>query len=187
MSNLPAPILRFPAIAENSAIQVKLGDRFAVLQPFSRDLDRTWPMERWRQLAMEVLNQRVFTRIVIPFGSDDERQKAQWIAAGIVGCCIPDSRMDFASHAALVGRAKACISCNTSVMHLAAAVQTPIVAVWGATPIQVWHPFSDRFVVVCQNQIISASAARAGTSIQDGAVDANTVQTVFEAVVRLLG
>jgi heptosyltransferase-3 len=187
VSNLPAPVLRFPIMAENFPLPVEVGERFAVFQPFSRDLDRTWSVERWRQLAMEVLNQRVFTGIVIPFGSDDERQKAQWIAAGIVGCCIPDSRIDLAAHAALVGRAKACISCNTGVMHLAAAVQTPIVAVWGATPIKVWHPFSDRFAVVCQNEIISASAARAGTSIQDGAVDANAVQTVFEAVVRLLG
>ena len=188
VQDLPEPVLRFPPIAENSPLPVKTGERFAVFQPFSRDLDRTWRAENWRQLAKELLGQRVFTDIVIPFGSDDEWQIAQGIADGIAGCSVPGSRLDFAAHAALVARAKACISCNTGVMHLAAAVQTPMVAVWGATPINVWHPFCDRFVVVCQNQIISASSARAGTSdIQEGAIDANTVQTVFEAVVRLLG
>lgn len=187
VADLPAPVLRFPVMAENCPLPVEITERFAVFQPFSRDVDRTWAAENWRRLAKELLDQRVFTDIVIPFGSDNERQKAQWIADGITGCGVTSSRLDFAAHAALVARAKACISCNTGVMHLAAAVQTPIVAVWGATPIKVWHPFCDRFVVVCENQIIPASAARAGTSpIQEGAIDANTVQTVFEAIVRLL-
>lgn len=161
---------------------------FAVFQPTSRDPTRTWAEEEWRTLAKYLLRMRMVEEVIIPFGSHEEGKRAASIARGVTGCRLSPPGLSFHAHAALVQRAAVCVSCNTGPMHLAAAVNAPIVAVWGRMRIKKWYPLCDRFSIVCQNRIISAASVRRKKSpVQQGRIEANEVGTVARAVAEILG
>ncbi|MFT3868801.1 MAG: glycosyltransferase family 9 protein [Nibricoccus sp.] len=117
---LPKPKLDFPVRDTNfPALTPPIAKRFAVFHPFSSHTDRTWSSENWRALAIELLNHRIVEEVIIPFGSENERHIAAWIADGITGCRVPEHIITFAAHAALVRRTTICVTSNTGVMHLA--------------------------------------------------------------------
>jgi len=185
--DLAEPKLEYPLGAAQVPVPgMPTAKRFAVLQPFSKELDRTWPRENWRILVTELLDRNLIDEIAIPFGSDKEELDAKWIANGLPRCAVPPVKLSFAQHAALLRRASFCISCNTGVMHLAAAVGTPLVAVWGATPIKVWHPLSPVFKIVCQDRIVDAAMARDGMHApQQCEIGSNRVETVCSAFAQI--
>lgn len=182
--DLPTPKLEYASYDPQVSVPgIVTAKRFAVLQPFSKDPDRTWHRENWQMLASELLSRNLFDEIAIPFGSDKEEVDAKSIANGNPRCAIPSVILNFAQHASLLRRSSLCISCNTGVMHLAAAVGTPVVAVWGATPIKVWHPLCQVFKIVCQDQIVDADMARNGRHTpQQGEIGSNRVETVRAAI-----
>ena len=102
--------------------------------------ERSWPLDRWQRLAA-ALSARGFA-IVLTGGTGDaeacEGLVAAWSAAGIAahsaaGTPWPES---LACLAGAVG----VVSVNTGVMHVAAALGTPTVALNGPTSTTRWRP-----------------------------------------------
>jgi ADP-heptose:LPS heptosyltransferase len=188
---LPRSIPIFPMQnAEFPVLVPPIQEPFAVFQTRSDDPKRTWPRDRWKTLAKRILEEGTVKEIVIPFGSVKEGYDAAWIADGISGCRIPCGRLPFDVHAALVQKAVVCVTCNTGVMHVAAAVKkTPIVAVWGNTKIKKWYPLCDRFRIVCRNKVFNEDGVRrmkVDSKYQEGPIKANLVHTVACAIAKIL-
>jgi heptosyltransferase III len=103
---------------------------FAVIQPFSGSARKNWPLNRFRELA---------ARLAMP---------VRW-------CAGPDETLEGAERfddlyelARWLASARVYIGNDSGITHLAAAVGTPVVAIFGPTDPTVWAPRGERVSVV---------------------------------------
>jgi heptosyltransferase I len=94
----------------------------------SRD-DKLWPDERWIDVG-----RALGVRIVLPWGSEIEKARAQRIGAKIGNATVP-SPMSLAELAALFQKANLTVGLDTGLTHLAAALGTRTVGIYcGSDP-----------------------------------------------------
>jgi lipopolysaccharide heptosyltransferase II len=92
---------------------------------------KQWPPERFAQLAGRVARARGGT--IVLTGSQADRPLVAQVAAALEGVSMVDvaGDLDLAALAALLERLDLLVTGDTGPMHLAAAVGTPVVAVFG--------------------------------------------------------
>jgi ADP-heptose:LPS heptosyltransferase len=100
---------------------------------------RRWPVARWAQVARA---EREAGRAVLLTGSRSERALAERVAAagGLPPCAVQAGRTDVIELAALVAAAGRVVSGDTGVAHLATAMGTPSVVLFGPTSPDEWGP-----------------------------------------------
>ena len=102
--------------------------------------ERSWPTDRWEQLARELSARGL--DIVLTGGSGDvevaDSLVARWTAAGIPTRSAAGGT--WAESLAWLAGAAGVVSVNTGVMHVAAALGTPTVALNGPTSTTRWRP-----------------------------------------------
>jgi heptosyltransferase-1 len=104
--------------------------RYAVaLHVTSRD-DKLWPEARWRSLLAHFAQAGL--AVLLPWGSERERERGERLARGIPGVVVP-ARQPLAALASLLRRAEFAIGVDTGLTHLAAALGTPTVALFTST------------------------------------------------------
>lgn len=110
-----------------------------VIHPGAASPARRWPPERWAALAR---SERERGRPVLLTGSPAERVLAEGIAAaaGLGAGAVRAGRTDVLGLAALVAGAARVACGDTGVSHLATAVGTPSVTLFGPVPPQEWGP-----------------------------------------------
>lgn len=107
-------------------------NRYCVLLHGTSRADKLWPVEAWIALGRRLEEQGC--ECVLPWGSDDERSRSADIAAGLRQASIP-ALMPLDGMAALLGGATAVIGVDTGLVHLAAALERPVVAIFcGSDP-----------------------------------------------------
>lgn len=108
---------------------------------------KRWPAEKYGKLAKELSNTTGGTCLI--FGTDADQQTAEEIA-GIAGDLILDltGKTSLSLALALIDRCQVFITNDSGLMHVAAALQTPLVAVFGSTDHIATGPYSDRAVVI---------------------------------------
>ncbi len=89
-----------------------------------------WPESYWRQLAEAHVRDGL--RVLLPWGNEPERLRAERIAADLPGVRVLP-RMTLFEMAAVLSRAARVIAVDTGLGHLAAAVAAPSVALYGPT------------------------------------------------------
>jgi hypothetical protein len=111
----PIPRIRCDVAREN----------FAVIHPFSGSPRKNWPLERFRQLARGL----------------ERRMPVHW-CAGADDPPLPGARRidDLYQLACWLAQASLYIGNDSGITHLAAAVGTPVVAIFGPTDPAVWAP-----------------------------------------------
>ena len=121
---------------------------FGVVQLGSRQGFARWSREGWREVGRALLKK--FTNIVITCGPvAHEREDAAWLAGELGKCArITDGRATWPEMAWLFGRAKLYIGPSTAAMHLAAACGCPVVALFGPTIEDHWHPWRVPYRIV---------------------------------------
>ncbi len=112
---------------------------FAVIHPFSGSARKNWPLNRFRELA---------ARLTLP---------VQWSAG-------PQEALEDAVRfenlydlACWLASARIYIGNDSGITHLAAAVGTPVVAIFGPTDAAVWAPRGERVAVVSAGSIDAVS------------------------------
>lgn len=93
--------------------------------------EKRWPDDRWHAL-IEALGARGVT-MVLPWGGDVEHEAAVRLAAIAPGQARVATRMTMAECARLLAGARFAVGVDTGLTHLAAALGTPTVAIFGAT------------------------------------------------------
>lgn len=102
--------------------------RYVVLLTMTSRADKLWPEERWVELGREL-----GAPAILPWGSAEERARAQRIAAPIGGTVLP--RKSLADLARLFVNARAVVGLDTGLTHLAAALGVPAVGIYcGSDP-----------------------------------------------------
>jgi heptosyltransferase I len=103
---------------------------YAVLLTMTSRADKLWPEEKWIELGRRLSAQGV--RAVLPWGSDEEKARAERIAAGVSGALVP-RRMRVAELARVLRGAKGVAGVDTGLTHLAAALGVPAVGIYTST------------------------------------------------------
>ena len=121
---------------------------FAVLHPGTRWHRKRWPLERWVVVAQALA--KTFPRLIISAGPDaDEVKDAAELERALAGRAVSTAgRLDWSQLAGLLYRARLFVGVDTAAMHLAAACQTPTVALFGPSTISRWHPWQVRHELV---------------------------------------
>ena len=91
---------------------------------------KRWPVEHWIALGQELDAQEI--KLLLPWGSAEEEQLAQAIAQSLKNAIVLP-RLNLREHAELMGRALAVVGVDTGLVHLAAALGRPTLAIYTDT------------------------------------------------------
>ena len=103
--------------------------RYAVLLHGTTWTNKRWPDQNWRELGAWLKSKGVTG--LLPWGNDQERSSAENIAAAFDGVVLP--RMRIGELAGLLAHANFVIGVDTGLAHLAGALGTRCVTVYGPT------------------------------------------------------
>jgi heptosyltransferase-3 len=119
-------------------------ERLAVLHPAPRFRYKRWNIPGWRALMQWLAKEGL--RIVVTGGpGDGERAYVREVLADIaVSVSDVSGRLRFAQTADLLRRAALYVGPDTATTHLAAACDTPTVALFGPTDPRLWGPLPRR-------------------------------------------
>jgi lipopolysaccharide heptosyltransferase I len=113
------------------ATGLKRQGRLVVLNPGAGRADKRWPVERFRALA-ERLAQEARASVLIVWGPGEQAAaRAIADAAGARPVLAPSTSI--AELVAILRRASVMVAADTGPLHLAAAVRTPCVGLYGPT------------------------------------------------------
>ncbi|WNB86248.1 glycosyltransferase family 9 protein [Cellulomonas sp. ATA003] len=181
---LTVPPATDPADAADARHPADAGE--VLLHPGAASGSRRWPVERFAAVARRLVADGA--RVVVT-GGPAERDLA---AAVVVG--LPPDRarstageLDLPGLAALVAGTRLVVCGDTGVAHVATAVRTPSVLLFGPTPPRWWGPAIDldRHAVLWHGDPDRPGDPH-GDAV-DPALAAVTVDEVVDAVVNLLG
>ncbi len=140
-----------------------------VIHPGAGKKENRWPVDRFARVAERLFNtQRV--QLFLTWGPDEGELATAFLAQ----CQVPVMSLTFSDIrdlAALLSLADLMICNDTGVMHLAAAVGTPLAALFGPTDQQQWKPWGEPFIAL---------------QGQDQSVSTVTVDDVYQAIQNLL-
>jgi heptosyltransferase-1 len=107
----------------------RAADAYAVLLTMTSRADKLWPESHWIELG-----RALGTPVVLPWGSDEERLRAERIAGGIGDAKVPP-RLPILQLGELFAQANAVVGLDTGLTHLAAALGAPTVGIYcGSDP-----------------------------------------------------
>ncbi|MFH5821529.1 glycosyltransferase family 9 protein [Georgenia sp. AZ-5] len=164
-------------------------DGDVVLHPGAASGARRWPAARWSSLARRLAG--AGHRVVVT-GSAGERDLCAAVvagarderAAGGAGVTCLAGALDLPALAEVVGRARLLVCGDTGVAHVATALGTPSVVLFGPTPPAWWGPAvdTDRHVVIWHG---TGPGDPHGAEV-DPALAAITAEEVWDAARGLL-
>ena len=99
---------------------------YGVLLHATAQPGKEWPADHWRGLAAALAPE---FELVLPWGTDAERSRALAITSGIARSRVPERR-PLDEVARLIAGAAFVVGVDTGLMHLAAALGVPLVAIF---------------------------------------------------------
>jgi heptosyltransferase-1 len=113
------------------------GSPYAVLLHATAQVRKEWPVANWITLGREIQRQGI--EVVLPWGTDAERARSEQIAASLPGARVPE-RAPLDRVARLIGGAHYVVGVDTGLLHLAAALGVPLVAIFAGSKPQLTGP-----------------------------------------------
>jgi len=113
------------------AMRERTGGRYALLNPGAAWPNKRWPPERLAAVAIELRERHGLTSVVL--WGPDEAPLAAAVAAAAGGAAIVSPPTTIADLVALARGAALMVSGDTGPTHVAAAIGTPIVGIYGPT------------------------------------------------------
>ncbi len=155
---------------------------FAILNPGGGWESKLWPAEHYGAVA-RALKERGLAALVT-WGPGEERlaERVVSASAGAARRCFPTGLLDLVE---LTRQARLFVSADTGPLHLACAVGTPVVALFGPTDPTRNGPFSPDDAVV-RRLPLCAPCHRRRCSIHEGVMKAIRPEEVVRAVDRRL-
>jgi heptosyltransferase-1 len=124
----------------------------------------TWPTKRWPILSWQLLGKHLRKSgitPVLPWGNDAERADAEAIAAVCDGRVLP--KLGLTALAGWLAWAQACVGVDTGLAHIAAALGTPQVTLYGPTLPQLTGAVGANQVWLRSDEATSIDRARPNT------------------------
>ena len=161
------------------------GAGFVVLSPFSRWTTKDWPASRAAEFA-ERVSRNLKTHVVVS-GSGNEAERALSVVrrAGCGNVVSLAGQLTLGQAFCLFRRARVMVSCDSGPMHAAAALGSPVVALFGPTHPEHTGPWGECHRVVQASRPEHHHAYRSNDAMQHmAAIDPEGVlSTVKEMMV----
>jgi heptosyltransferase I len=150
--------LKIPREAEAKAAE--MGGDYVVLNPGAGWDSKRWPIERYAQVARHLVDGGL--RSVITWGGTQELAWAERIVAESGGATILAPATTLLELAVILRQARLFVGSDTGPLHMAAAVGTPCVALFGASRAAACGPYGPGHVVLQNSLDESPGRKRAG-------------------------
>ena len=121
------------------------GKPYAVLLHATARTEKQWPEESW--IALGGTLGRDGIELVLPWGTEPERLRAERIAAGLTGARVPQ-RASLDAVTRLIAGAQFVVGVDTGLLHLAAALGVPLVAIFAGSQPHLTGPVGNGPLVV---------------------------------------
>ena len=162
-------------------------DGFALVVPAAGWPSKLWPAQRYAAVAAHLGRVWRLPSMIV-WGNDEEHARAERIAAGSEGAAILAPKLRLLELAELARRARLCLGSDTGPLHLAAAVGTPCVGLYGAWPADQYGPYGPEHVCVqkmcCQGS--TRHRRHAGPTYME-AIDDASVRAACDQVLARTG
>ena len=146
----PGPLRFYPQASPQSLYGILPADAaYAVIHPASRWAFKQWLPERWAAVA-DRLSREHALRVIFSCGPD-EREKTmvqEILARSEEKHSSTDGELSLDEFGVLLKGAKVFLGVDTVAMHLAAAMQTRVVALFGPSSEWSWQPWQCRHELV---------------------------------------
>lgn len=137
--------------------QQKLDGGFAIINPGAGWPSKLWPTDRYAAVARH-LNERWQLPTLVVWAGAAEKTMAEQIAGASAAQIAPSTTLS--ELAALARRARLFIGADTGPLHLAAAVGTPCVGLYGPWPASRHGPYGSHNIALQQMFFEGSSRAR---------------------------
>ena len=107
------------------------GRPLITVAPGAAHATKRWPLSHWKTLIRRLTGDGF--QVIIVGGPDDTELEAELLAESFDGIASAVGRFSLQGTGALLQRSAALVSGDTGVMHMATAVGTPVVALFGPT------------------------------------------------------
>jgi heptosyltransferase-1 len=121
---------RFGIVPPPAAGDTAAGRRYVVFVHATSRADKLWPEADWRGL-IDTFGQAGYA-VLLPWGGADERGRSERLAAQAPAAVVPPHQ-GLPAMAGLLARAELVVGVDTGLVHLAAALGTPTLALFTAT------------------------------------------------------
>lgn len=170
-----------------SEVSYQPGQPLIGLCPGSKQPAKRWPVDRYGEIGGRLIDTHGATVVIV--GGEQEFAAGEQIGRGWpAGKWVNSAkRLSVLEMAELLRRCTFYLGNDTGAMHVAAAVGTKCIAVFGAQyPEHLWHPYGDDHVVIrrrpaCRNCFLSECTRFATRCITETSVD-----DVWQACARAL-
>ena len=128
---------------------ISLNENFVVLHPFSRDKHKAWRVDGYAKIC-DYICERWGIRTILIGGSDElERSLVNKIAMTAKNSSVNlGGQLSLKQLAVALSRAVLFVGIDSGPMHIAAAVSTPVVAIFGPSRWFRWGPWGDNHTVI---------------------------------------
>ncbi len=183
-----AGVPEFPIAPVDSAVaravHEQTGGGYALLNPGARWPNKRWPASRFGRVAA-ALRER-YGLISIALWGDGEQALAGQVVAHADGAAMASPPASIADLVALARGASVMVSGDTGPMHIAAAVGTPIVGIFGPTRPSRNGPWSPNDVTVSRAEVCACHHLRRCRLDRMCLLDVE-VRDVLDAIDRRIG
>ncbi len=142
------------AEAEAALARHQLDGRFTILHPGTARVEKYWPAASWARLIPELDGPLVLT------GSSDPTEQSHLGQIQTPNIVTVAGSLSLLGTAALIQRASLVIAVDSAPVHLADALGTPVIALFGPTNPHHWRPRSAHAKVVTPAVEISPKTPR---------------------------
>jgi len=163
--------------------QAGLDNGFCVVNPGAGWPSKLWPADRYAVVARHLGNAWGMSTLVV-WAGEGEREIAQRIAAGSPQYVHLAPSTTLPELAAIARRARLFIASDTGPLHLAVAVGTPCVGLYGPWPAQCNGPYGPQHVAL--QEITFEGSTRQRRHAPSSLMEAISVELVCEACDRIL-
>lgn len=137
---------RFELTADKVLARINTDAGFFALAPGAAHFTKRWPHERFKEVIQRILNKTQSSVVIL--GSKEERADFESLVIGQEVLNLA-GKLSLLESAAILNRARALISNDSGLMHMATAVQTPLVALFGSTVKELgFFPFRSKHVIL---------------------------------------
>ncbi len=122
---------------------VPRGGNKVLVHPGTRSAFRVWPVERFAEVC-DRLQDKLGAQVFLTAGPGEQALVAEIKAHAKTHVVTLDAPRDVGGLAALLAQFDACLCHDSGPMHVAAAVGTPVVALFGSQNATIWRPLGER-------------------------------------------